>query len=83
MVIYPINKINDLNMVCIIRDSDYNPENINTLIEKKVLNQNPKLSQVFDQDLKSWPLYYTPRILLLPIAKFFISAMLLTVFYQP
>ena len=63
MVIYPINKINDLNMVCIIRDSDYNPENINTLIEKKVLNQNPKLSQVFDQDLKSWPLYYTPRIL--------------------
>ena len=35
MVIYPINKINDLNMVWYIRDSDYNPENINTLIEKK------------------------------------------------
>ena len=63
MVVYPINKINDLNMVCIIRNSDYNPKNINTLVEKKVLNQNPKLIEVFDQDLKSWPLYYTPRIL--------------------
>ena len=41
LVIYPINKNNELNLVCIIRDKKYDPKNIKTLIEQKVLIQNP------------------------------------------
>ena len=29
----------------------------------RVIIQNPKLEKVFSEDLKSWPLYSTPRIL--------------------
>ncbi len=63
LVVYPVNKKNELNLVCIIRDKKYNPDNINSLIEKKVLNQNSNLRGIFNEDLKSWPLYFTPRIL--------------------
>ena len=63
LVVYPINKNKDLNIVCIIRNNKYEPENIKSLIEKKVLNQNSKLKKFFNKDIKSWPLYSTPRIL--------------------
>ncbi len=63
LVVYPVNKNDELNLVCIIRDKKYNPDNIDTLIEKKVLNQNSNLRGIFKENLKSWPLYFTPRIL--------------------
>jgi salicylate hydroxylase len=49
LVVYPINKNND-------------SDNIKTLIDK-VISQNPSLEKVFEGDLKSWPLYFTPKIL--------------------
>ena len=63
IVFYPINKKKELNMVCIIRSKKYDPDNIKSLIEEVVLKQNPSLRKLFDNDIKSWPLYFTPNIL--------------------
>ena len=63
LVIYPINKKNELNLVCIIRDKKYDPDNIKSLIERKLLTQNPNLEDLFKNDLKSWPLYSSSKIL--------------------
>jgi salicylate hydroxylase len=63
IVFYPINKKKELNMVCIIRSKKYDPDNIKSLIEEVVLKQNPSLRKLFDNEIKSWPLYFTPNIL--------------------
>ena len=63
IVFYPINKKKELNMVCIIRSKKYDPDNIKSLVEEVVLKQNPNLKKLFDNDIKSWPLYFTPNIL--------------------
>tara|TARA_B100000029_G_scaffold388788_1_gene385051 strand:+ start:931 stop:2064 length:1134 start_codon:yes stop_codon:yes gene_type:complete len=63
LVIYPINKNKELNLVCIIRDKKYDPSNIKSLIEKKVIDQNLNLKKIFEGEIKSWPLYSTPNIL--------------------
>ena len=63
LVFYPINKKKELNMVCIIRSKKYDPDNIKSLVEEVVLKQNPSLKKLFDNDIKSWPLYFTPNIL--------------------
>jgi 2-polyprenyl-6-methoxyphenol hydroxylase-like FAD-dependent oxidoreductase len=62
IVIYPINKKKELNLVCIIRNKKYNPDEVKTLIEKTVLKQNPNLRKIFNSEIKSWPLYSTPNI---------------------
>ncbi len=63
LVVYPINRNKALNLVCIIRDKKYEPENIKSLINQKVLSQNSNLKEVFEGDLKTWPLYSTPNVL--------------------
>ena len=62
LVIYPINKNKELNCVCIIRDKKYDPDNIKSIVDK-VVKQNQNLETVFNGDLKSWPLYFTPKII--------------------
>ena len=62
LVIYPINKDEELNFVCIVRHKKYNPDNIKNLLEK-VVKQNSNLEKAFKEDLKSWPLYVTPKML--------------------
>ncbi len=62
IVIYPVNQNKELNLVCIIRDKKYDPDNIKTLVNK-VVTQNSNLEKVFEGDLRSWPLYFTPKIL--------------------
>ena len=62
LVIYPVNRNKDLNLICIIRDKKYNPDNIKSLVEK-VIRQNSNFEKVFENDLKSWPLYFTSQIL--------------------
>ena len=62
LVIYPVNKANELNFVCIVRGKKYDPDNIKSLI-KKVVIQNANLEKIFDGDLKSWPLYSIQKIL--------------------
>ena len=61
LVIYPINKKKELNFVCILRHRKKYPD-IKILLDK-VVKQNPNLEKAFKEDLKSWPLYSTPRIL--------------------
>ena len=63
LVIYPINNINELNLVCIIREKKFNPDSIKDLINKKVLSQNSNLKYLFQGDLKFWPLYSSNTIL--------------------
>ena len=61
LVIYPINKKKELNFVCILRHRKKYPD-IKILLDK-VVKQNPNLEKAFEEDLKSWPLYATPKIL--------------------
>ena len=62
VVIFPINKNKELNFVCIIRQKDYDPDNVKFLVDK-VTSQNQSLKKAFEGNLKSWPLYSTPKIL--------------------
>jgi len=62
VVIYPLNKNKDLNFVCIIRDKNYDPDNVTALV-KRVVTQNSDLEKAFKGELQSWPLYFTPQIL--------------------
>ncbi len=61
VVIYPVNKNKEFNLICIIRDKKYDPDNVRLLINK-VTKQNSDFEKVFKNDLKSWPLYFTPKI---------------------
>ncbi|MDA9618987.1 FAD-dependent monooxygenase [Candidatus Pelagibacter bacterium] len=63
IVLYPINKKKELNLVCIIRCKKFDPNKTKQLITDLVLKQNPKLKNIFDNEIKSWPLYFSPKIL--------------------
>ena len=63
IVLYPINKKKELNLVCIMRCKKFDPGYTKQLITDLVLKQNPKLKNIFDNEIKSWPLYFTPKIL--------------------
>ena len=49
-------------MVCVIRSKKYDPDNIKSLIENKIIKQNSNLKTIFDREIKTWPLYLTPKI---------------------
>ena len=63
IVFYPINKKKELNMVCIIRCKEYDPDNTKQLVQEVVIRQNLKLKNLFENEIKTWPLYFTPKIL--------------------
>ena len=46
-----------------MRCRKFDPDNTKKLIRDLVLKQNSKLKNIFDNEIKSWPLYFTPRIL--------------------
>jgi len=59
LVVYPINNKNELNIVCIVREKKFDTHNIKSLLNEKVFNQNSNLKNLFQGDIKSWPLYST------------------------
>ena len=59
LVIYPINNKNELNLVCIVREKKFDPNNIKKLLNEKVFSQNLNLKDLFQGNVKSWPLYST------------------------
>ena len=59
LVVYPINNKNELNLVCIVREKKFDPDNIRSLMNEKVFCQNSNLKYLFQGDIKSWPLYST------------------------
>ena len=63
IVLYPINKKKELNMVCIMRCKKYEPDNVKQLVQEIILKQNPKFKNIFENEIKSWPLYFTPKII--------------------
>ena len=61
VVIYPINKKNDFNLVCIVREKlSYNYD-INSIIKKKILSKNKNLENLFKGDLNLWPVYVSRK----------------------
>jgi len=61
IVIYPINKKNDFNMVCIIREKLSQKHDIDSIIKKKILYKNKNFENLFKGDLKLWPIYVTKK----------------------
>ena len=63
IVLYPINRKKELNMVCIMRCKKYEPDKVKQLVQEIILKQNPKLKNIFDKEIKTWPLYFSPKII--------------------
>jgi len=63
IVLYPINKKKELNMVCVMRCKKYDPDNTKELIRTLILKQNPQLKDIFNNEIKTLPLYFTPKII--------------------
>ena len=61
IVIYPINKKNELNLVCIIRQKFLKKIDLNLLIKKEIFSQNKNLENLFGNHLESWPIYVTKK----------------------
>ena len=61
VVIYPINKKNDFNLVCIVREKLSQNYDINSIIKKKILSKNKNLENLFKADLNLWPVYVTKK----------------------
>ena len=82
IVLYPINKNKELNLVSIIRKKLDNEKDINTILSRTILKQNKSLIDLFKGNLKSWPIYSSKILLSLLIKMFFILVMLFIRFYQ-
>ena len=61
VVIYPINKQNDLNLVCIVREKLSQNYDIHSIIKKKILGEDKNLENLFKGDLRLWPVYVTKK----------------------
>ena len=61
IVIYPINKNNDFNLVCIVREKLSQNYDIRSIIEKKILSKDKNLKNLFQDDLNLWPVYVTKK----------------------
>ncbi len=61
IVIYPINKKNEFNLVCIVRQKSFKNNEIKSIIEKEILSQNKNLYILFKGNLESWPIYVTKK----------------------
>ena len=61
VVIYPINKKNDFNLVCIVREKLSQNYDIRSIIKKKILSKNKNLENLFKGDLNLWPVYVTKK----------------------
>ena len=61
VVIYPINKKNNFNLLCIAREKLSQNYDIYSIIKKKILSKNKNLENLFKDDLKLWPIYVTKK----------------------
>ena len=61
IVIYPINKKNDFNLVCVVREKLSRNYDIRSIIKEKILSKNKNLENLFKGDLKLWPIYVTKK----------------------
>ena len=61
IVIYPINKKSELNLVCIVRQKSFQNNDAHSIIKKEILSQNKSLENLFKGHLESWPIYITKK----------------------
>ncbi len=61
IVVYPINKKNELNIVCIVRQKSLQHNDIHSIIKKEIFSQNKSLENLFKGNLESWPIYKTKK----------------------
>ena len=61
IVIYPINKKGELNVVCIIRQKLSNNIDLKSLIREVILSQNKNLENIFVNKLEYWPIYISKK----------------------
>jgi len=61
IVIYPINKKGELNVVCIIRQKLSNSIDLKALIKKEIISQNKNFENLFENQLKYWPIYISKK----------------------
>ena len=57
LVLYPINKLKEINLVCIIRKKLEDNDSIKTILENTILKENKNLVNLFKGNLKTWPIY--------------------------
>ena len=61
IVIYPINKKDEFNVVCIIRQKLSNNIDLKALIKKEIISQNKNLESLFENKLEYWPIYTSKK----------------------
>ena len=61
LVLYPINKKKEINLVCIIRKKLEEDNSINTILENTIFKENKNLFNLFKKDLKSWSIYISAK----------------------
>jgi len=61
VVIYPVNKQNDFNLVCIVREKLSQNYDMHSIIKKKILSKNKNLENLLKGNLKLWPVYVTKK----------------------
>jgi len=57
LVLYPINKKKEINLVCIIRKKLDDNSSIKKILENTILKESKNLVNLFNGELKSWPIY--------------------------
>ena len=61
IVIYPINKKNELNLVCIVRQKLSKDINLENLIKSNIISQSKNLENLFIDELRYWPIYISKK----------------------
>ena len=57
IVMYPVNNLKVINLVCVIRKKIKKEDSVQTILEKNILKENRSLVNLFKRDLKYWPIY--------------------------
>ena len=61
LVLYPVKKNKELNLVCIIKQKVESNEDINKILESTIYNENKNLANLFKGNLKSWFIYTSAK----------------------
>tara|TARA_Y100000590_G_scaffold412673_1_gene507832 strand:+ start:849 stop:1979 length:1131 start_codon:yes stop_codon:yes gene_type:complete len=61
LVFYPVNNRKEFNLVCIIRKQTKDNDSLKIVLENSILKENKNLTNLFEGDLKSWPIYISSK----------------------
>ena len=61
LVLYPVNKQKEINLVCVIRKKLEDNNSIKVILENSILKENKNLANLFQGELKSWPIYTSSK----------------------